>query len=126
LPETFSSPLLLYFLLEGKLGIRSRHDLASKELAIAITNFDGNYTGVIREIISDNISESEKRKALNDFIEDYIYYPREAFLLEMKKGFDLVRLFAHLLTFTHRDIIQYFVGREAVTPKEVLSFNNIL
>ena len=125
LPETFSSPLLLYYLLGGKHGIRNRHNLSAKELAVAITNFDSHYSGAIREIFSNSVSESEKVKALNDFIEDYIYYPRESFLLEMKKGFDLVPIHAHLLTFTYKDIMQYFVGREAVTPKEVHNVNRI-
>jgi len=65
-------------------------------------------------------SESALQGALFDFVETVIYPPRTASLNEMKKGFDIVPLSQHLLSFTHNRLKEYFVGVEAVTTAEVI------
>ena len=121
LPESFASPLLIYYLLGGSKGLQNFREISYREIETAVIAFDIGYTGTLK-FLNDSSSkkpEVERKRMLCEWIDETIYYPRSAFLELIKKGFDIVPIKNHLLYFSPGQFEKLFVGVESVTPSEL-------
>lgn len=121
LPESFASPLLVYYLLGGSRGILHESSLSYKDIRNEILKFDPGYHGYLQyldESVAET-SELEKKTQLCNFVVDKIYAPRAYLLDVMKKGFDLVPIRSHLLSFTYQQIEKFFISIESVIASDI-------
>lgn len=77
------------------------------------TDFDSGYTGAIKLEI--------KRKDICNFIKENIYKPKRTFLDSIRKGFNIVNISKYLKIFKNEEFIQYFVGIEAYSAKNIIN-----
>ena len=119
LPESFASPLLIQYLLKGTSGILESRWMGYKDIEDAVLQFDPTYQGSLAHFEQTYACTEERRIQLCNFVDEYIYYPRSAFLELIKRGFDIVPLHEHLLCFSPAKLWSLFVGAESLTAAEV-------
>ena len=115
LPDSFASPLLIYYLRAGEFGV-DQSDLTVEDLKRAILDFDFDYVGALNAITG---TDSERRMKMCNFIRDCMYLPREGALKAMKSGFDIIAVSRHLSAFTWTQFERIFIGRDVITPTDI-------
>jgi hypothetical protein len=121
LPESFSSPLLLYYLLGGPRGILNEASLSYRDIQNEVLKFDPGYTGYLLYLDESmkDATEADKKVEMCSFVADKIYSPRLYLLDLLKKGFDIVPLRSHLMAFTYHQIERFFVCIESVISSDI-------
>lgn len=125
IPEAFSSPLLINFLLFGVDGLR--HEMTCEELYEALLSVEFDTYGLAGspiqlEIAALKASPSYGSQMLFDnVVMVHVIEPRLEALTAMKKGFDLVPISDLLKKIPYQTFCRYFVAKASATPQELLS-----
>jgi hypothetical protein len=108
LPESFASPLLMWFLFDGEQGIAGC-PLSYQELETAVLAFDSSFDATLRYFRSEDFT---RRRLVDEFVMPAIISPRLPALLAMREGFSIVPIATHLAFFSSQEFRESFVALE--------------
>ncbi len=128
LPEAFSSPLLILFLLGGSDGIRNKVDFSCEELMQTLLEVDYETFGLIGSTVHNQIALLQRNKStfckellFDEIVRVHVLEPRLEALMAMKRGFDLFPIAQPLLEFPWTAFCRQFVSLAFVNSADLMS-----